>query len=497
MNPCGIFIEKASRIRKKFVLLQLEHSGQMKHKQITIENLEIIDAGAEGKAVAKHEGLTIFVSGAVPGDVIDALVVKKKKAYAEARCVRLITPSPYRTEPICEHFGLCGGCKWQMMNYDKQLFYKQKQVDDNFRHLGHFDYPEILPILASEKQYGYRNKMEYTFTHQRWLSIEDMQAQQEGKNIEIRGLGFHIPSKFDKVLDIQCCHLQPEPSNEIRLAIRDFAIQNDLSFHNLRNHEGLLRNLIIRTASTGELMVILVVTEYNEQSIRVLEFIKNKFPAITSLQYVVNQKVNDSIADLEFHTYSGKEYMMEQMGDLNFKVGPASFYQTNSRQAYRLYNVVKEFAAVTKEDVVYDLYTGTGTIANFVARDARKVVGIEYVGMAIEDAKENSRINGIRNTEFFAGDMAKVLTADFVREHGNPDIVITDPPRNGMHEDVVKQLLQMLPKRLVYVSCNPATQARDLTLLSEQYKVEKIQPVDMFPHTQHVENVVLLLKKEN
>ena len=464
----------------------------MRHKQYTIENLEITDAGAEGKAVAKHEGKTIFVSGVVPGDVIDALVVKEKKSYAEARCARLITPSPFRVEPRCEHFGLCGGCKWQMLDYAKQLYFKQKQVTDNFNHLGHFEHPEPMPILASEQQYGYRNKMEYTFTHQRWLSIEDMQAQQEGRTIETRGLGFHVPSKFDKVLDINCCHLQAEPSNEIRLATRDFAIQNDISFYNLRNHEGLLRNLVIRTASTGELMVVLVATEYNELTVKVLDFIKEKFPQITSLQYVINQKMNDSTSDLEFHTYSGKEFMMERMGDLDFKVGPASFYQTNSRQAYRLYSVAKEFAAVTPDDVVYDLYTGTGTIANFVARDAKKVVGIEYVEMAIEDAKVNSAINNIGNTEFYAGDMAKVLTPEFVREHGNPDIVITDPPRNGMHADVVDQLLQMQPRRIVYVSCNPATQARDLTLLSEQYQVMKIQPVDMFPHTQHVENVVLL-----
>lgn len=467
----------------------------MKFKQYTIENLEITDAGAEGKAVAKHEGMTIFISGVVPGDVIDALVTKKKKTYAEARCVRLITPSPHRIEPRCEHFGTCGGCKWQMLDYQQQLFYKQKQVTDNFQHLGHFEYPEPQPILASENQYAYRNKLEYTFTHQRWLSFEDMQAQQEGKPIEIRGLGFHVPSKFDKVLDIELCHLQAEPSNKIRLAVRDFAIKNDIPFYNLRNHEGLLRNMVIRMSSTGELMVILVVTDYNEQAISVLDFLSEQFPEITSLQYVVNQKMNDSTSDLEFQTYKGQAFMMEKMGDLDFKVGPASFYQTNSRQAFRLYSVAKEFAAVTPDDVVYDLYTGTGTIANFVARDAKKVVGIEYVEAAIEDAKVNSSINNITNTEFYAGDMAKVLTPEFIREHGTPDIVITDPPRNGMHADVVNQLLMTAPKRIVYVSCNPATQARDLTLLDEKYKVLRIQPVDMFPHTQHVENVVLLEKR--
>ncbi len=464
----------------------------MKRKQYIIENLEITDAGSEGKAVAKHEGLTVFVTGVVPGDVIDALVYKQKKSYAEARCARLITPSPYRVEPKCEHFGLCGGCKWQMLDYAQQLFYKQKQVIDNFNHLGHFEHPEPMPILASEKQYEYRNKMEYTFTHQRWLSNEDMQAQQEGQSIETRGIGFHVPSKFDKVLDVNFCHLQPEPSNKIRLAVKEFAIRNGITFYNLRNHTGLLRNLVIRTASTGELMVILVVTELNEQSISVLNFISEQFPEITSLQYVVNQKMNDSTGDQKFITYKGKEFMMEKMGDLDFKVGPASFYQTNSKQAFRLYSVAKEFAAITPDDVVYDLYTGTGTIANFVARDAKKVVGIEYVEMAIEDAKVNSDINHIDNTEFYAGDMAKVLTPEFVASHGRPDIVITDPPRNGMHPDVVEQLIRMKPKRIVYVSCNPATQARDLTLLAEHYRVLKIQPVDMFPHTQHVENVVLM-----
>ncbi len=464
----------------------------MKFQQYIIENLEITDAGAEGKAVAKHEGMTVFVSGVVPGDIIDALVVKKKKTYAEARCQRIVKPSPHRIQPQCEHFGTCGGCKWQMLDYQQQLFYKQKQVIDNFQHLGHFPYPEPQPILASENQYFYRNKLEFTFTHQRWLSVEDMQKQQNGESVEIRGLGFHVPSKFDKVLDIDKCWLQPDPSNAIRLAVKQFAIDHNLPFYNLRTHEGLLRNLIIRMSTTGELMVILVVTDLNAQSRSVLEMLAEKFPEITSLQYVVNTKMNDSVGDQTFHVFKGEAFMMEKMGDLDFKVGPASFYQTNARQAFHLYSVAKEFAAVTAEDVVYDLYTGTGTIANFVARDAKKVVGIEYVEAAIEDAKVNSQINGIGNTEFYAGDMAKVLTPDFVAAHGEPDIVITDPPRNGMHPDVVEQLLLMAPKRIVYVSCNPATQARDLTLLSEKYEVKKIQPVDMFPHTQHVENVVLL-----
>lgn len=464
-------------------------------KQYTIENITIIDAGAEGKAVAKHEGLTVFVEGAVPGDVVDVLVYKKKKSYAEARIARLITPSPHRIQPQCEHFGLCGGCKWQMLDYQQQLFYKQKQVADNFQHLGHFDYPEPCPIIASDKQYFYRNKLEFTFSHQRWLSDEDMITQKEGRPLETRGLGFHIPGKFDKVLDIQQCYLQPNPSNDIRMAVKEFAKTNNISFYNIRNHEGLLRNIIIRNASTHELMVIVVITELNELTQSLLDFLVEKFPEITSLQYVINQKLNDSITDLEVHLYKGNAFMMEQMGDLRFKVGPVSFYQTNTEQAFRLYSVAKEFAAITLDDVVYDLYTGTGTIANFVARDAKKVVGIEYVESAIEDAKVNSEINNINNTEFYAGDMAKVLTPDFVKAHGQADIIITDPPRSGMHPDVVAQIMNMAPKRIVYVSCNPATQARDLTMLCEQYQILKVQPVDMFPQTHHVENVVVMERK--
>lgn len=466
----------------------------MKNKQYSIENLTIIDAGAEGKAIAKQDGLTIFVEGAVPGDVADVIVFKKKKNYAEARLTRLITPSPYRITPTCNHFGLCGGCKWQMLDYQQQLFYKQKQVADNFQHLGHFQYPTPLPILPSQKQYFYRNKLEFTFSHQRWLSDEDMILQKEGKTLETRGLGFHIPKKFDKVLDIQHCYLQPTLSNDIRLKISEFAKTNNLSFYNLRTHEGLLRNLIVRNSSNNEWMVIVVMTELNQQTKALLDYLADEFPQITSLQYVINQKLNDSITDLPVTLYKGKPFIMEQMGELKFKVGPVSFYQTNTEQAFRLYSVAKEFAQITPHDTVYDLYTGTGTIANFIASNAKKVIGIEYVESAIEDAKVNSEINQIYNTEFFAGDMAKVLTPDFVLQHGEADIVITDPPRSGMHPDVVAQLIQMHPKRIVYVSCNPATQARDLTILCEQYQITRIQPVDMFPQTHHVENVVLLEK---
>ncbi len=467
----------------------------MRKKQYIIENLEIIDAAAEGKAVGKHEGLTVFVTGLVPGDIADVTVFKKKKSYAEARLLKLITPSPLRIEPQCSHFGLCGGCKWQMLQYEQQLFYKQKQVTDNFQHLGQFYYPAPAPILASEKQYYYRNKLEFTFTHQRWLSEKDMEQQKLGNTIETRGLGFHIPAKFDKVLDIDHCYLQPEPSNDIRQAVKEYAMQHDIQFYNLRNHEGVLRNMIIRTTSTNELMVILSFTEKNEVTTALLQFIADRFPQITSLQYVVNQKVNDTITDLPIEVFKGNAFIMEKMGDLQFKIGPTSFYQTNTRQAARLYQVAKDFAAITPNDIVYDLYTGTGTIANFVARDAQKVVGIEYVDAAIEDAKENSHLNHIENTVFYAGDMAKVLTQGFVKQNGQPQVVITDPPRAGMHPAVIEQLILMAPDRIVYVSCNPATQARDITLLAEHYAVEKIQPVDMFPHTQHVENVVLLIKK--
>lgn len=466
-------------------------------KYFTIENLEITDAGAEGKAIGKHEGLTVFVPYAVPGDIVDVQVFKKKKGYAEAYLTAIKKASPDRIEPVCQHFGLCGGCKWQIMPYEKQLYYKQKQVYDNFKHLGKFEFPEIQPIIGSEKQYFYRNKLEFTFSNLRWLDDEDRRRQEAGEKIVPEGLGFHIPGKFDKVLDIQKCHLQADPANAIRLAIKEYALQHQIPFYNVRLHEGVLRNLIIRNSSTGELMVIVIMTVKNEQTMALMQFIADKFPEITSLQYCINTKFNDSITDLEIIPYKGKPFMMEEMEGLKFKVGPVSFYQTNNPQAYNLYKTAREFAQIGADDIVYDLYTGSGTIANFVARQAKLVVGIEYVDEAIVNAKENSQVNGITNTRFFAGDMAKVFTADFIRENGTPDIVITDPPRAGMHEKVVEQLLSIAPKRIVYVSCNPATQARDLTLLCANYKVTRVQPVDMFPHTHHVENVVLLERVEN
>lgn len=460
-----------------------------------IENLEITDAGAEGKAVGKHEGLTVFVPFAVPGDVVDVQVFKKKRGYAEAYVTALKKSSPDRISPQCQHFGLCGGCKWQILTYEKQLYYKQKQVYDNFKHLGKFDFPDLEPIIGSDKQYFYRNKLEFTFSNLRWLDDVDKQKQDAGEAIVTEGLGFHIPGKFDKVLDIEKCHLQADPANDIRLTIKEYAMQHHIPFYNVRQHEGVLRNLVIRSSSTGELMVIVVMTVKSEETMQLMQFIGERFPEITSLLYCINTKLNDSITDLDMVTYKGKPFMMEEMEDLKFKVGPVSFYQTNNPQAYKLYKTAREFAQIGSDDIVYDLYTGSGTIANFVAKQAKQVIGIEYVDEAIVNAKENSKLNNISNTRFFAGDMAKVFTAEFIRENGKPDIVITDPPRAGMHEKVIEQLLNIAPKRIVYVSCNPATQARDITLLNEKYKVSKVQPVDMFPHTQHVENVALLTKR--
>ena len=447
--------------------------------------------------MAKVNELVIFVPYVVPGDVVDLQVKRKKNHYAEAVAVKFHEKSPLRTEPFCSHFGVCGGCKWQCLSYEEQLKYKQKQVFDNLTRIGKVELPEFRPILGSEKTRFYRNKLEFTFSNKRWLTEEEV--KQDVKYDQMNAVGFHIPGAFDKVLAIDKCWLQDDISNQIRNAVRDYAYTHNFPFFDLRTQEGLLRNIMIRTSSTGELMVVLQCKVTDDEGRRkmeeILQFMADSFPQITSLMYVINNKCNDTIGDLDVEVFKGNDHIFEEMEGLRFKVGPKSFYQTNSEQAYNLYKVAREFAGLTGNELVYDLYTGTGTIANFVARKARKVVGIEYVPEAIEDAKVNSALNGIDNTLFYAGDMKDILTNDFIAEHGRPDVIITDPPRAGMHNDVIDVILAAEPKRIVYVSCNPATQARDLQLLDGKYKVTAVQPVDMFPHTHHVENVVQLERR--
>lgn len=447
--------------------------------------------------MAKVNELVIFVPYVVPGDVVDLQVKRKKNHYAEAVAVKFHEKSPLRTEPFCSHFGVCGGCKWQCLSYEEQLKYKQKQVFDNLTRIGKVELPEFRPILGSEKTRFYRNKLEFTFSNKRWLTEEEV--KQNVKYDQMNAVGFHIPGAFDKVLAIDKCWLQDDISNQIRNAVRDYAYAHNFPFFDLRTQEGLLRNIMIRTSSTGELMVVLQCKVTDDEGRRkmeeILQFMADSFPQITSLMYVINNKCNDTIGDLDVEVFKGNDHIFEEMEGLRFKVGPKSFYQTNSEQAYNLYKVAREFAGLTGNELVYDLYTGTGTIANFVARKARKVVGIEYVPEAIEDAKVNSALNGIDNTLFYAGDMKDILTNDFIAEHGRPDVIITDPPRAGMHNDVIDVILAAEPKRIVYVSCNPATQARDLQLLDGKYKVTAVQPVDMFPHTHHVENVVQLERR--
>jgi 23S rRNA (uracil1939-C5)-methyltransferase len=470
-------------------------------KNPLLEGIEITAYAAEGKSLARVNDKVVFVPFAAVGDVVDIQVLKSRSSYAEGTIARMIKPSPVRVEPVCEHFGVCGGCKWQHIPYEEQLKFKQQQVVDALTRIGKVELPECSPIDGSKQTQFYRNKLEFTFSNKRWLTFEEVAAGV--KYDDMNALGFHIPNCFDKVLDIRKCWLQDDISNRIRLDIRQFALDNRLSFYDLRNQVGLLRNMVVRTASTGELMLIVIFGEENPDGIRlVLDHIRETFPQITSLMYVINTKCNDAWSDLPVACWSGKDHIIEEMEDLKFKVGPKSFYQTNSRQAYTLYKYARAFAGLEpgknspadpeKLPLVYDLYTGTGTIANFVSRSARKVIGIEYVPEAIEDAKVNSAINGIENTLFYAGDMKDILTTGFIEEHGRPDVIITDPPRAGMHEDVVNAILFAEPKVIVYVSCNPATQARDLQLLDARYRVTHIQPVDMFPHTQHVENVVRL-----
>ena len=456
-----------------------------------IENVEIVDVAAEGKSIAKIDDMVVFIPYGAPGDIVDIKLDKKKKSFAEAHIERMVRPSEIRIEPFCEHFGVCGGCKWQHLPYDFQLKFKRQQVVDALQRIAKVEIPEIPTTIGSDNTTCYRNKLEYTFSNKSWLTFEQMKSGEEFP--DRNAVGFHIPGAFDKVLNINKCWLQDNISNEIRLFIRDYALSKGYTFYDLKNQQGLMRTIMVRIASTCEIMLIVVFGEDNPEAVNdVMEAIKEKFPQITSLLYVINLKVNDTIGDQEVITYSGKPYIEEEMEGLKFRIGPKSFYQTNSHQAYKLYSKTREFAHLTGNELVYDLYTGTGTIANFVARQCRKVVGVEYVPEAIDDARLNSQVNGIDNTLFYAGDMKDILTDSFVAEHGVPDVMIIDPPRAGMHEDVVKVILNAAPKRLVYVSCNPATQARDVALLDCKYKITDIQPVDMFPHTHHVENIIAM-----
>ena len=466
-----------------------------KNTRQVFENVEVLDAGAKGKAIAKApDGRVIFIKNAVPGDVVTIQTTKKRKAYFEGIATNFHHLSDKRTTPKCKHFEICGGCKWQNMSYDSQLFYKQREVENNLKRIGHLEFPQIQPILGSQSHYYYRNKMEFSFSDSRWLYAEELKQDKpiEDKN----ALGLHIPGMWDKVLDLEECHLEPHPSNAIRLEIRRFATENGISFFNPRTQSGLLRTLMIRTSSTGEIMVLIQFAD-DDAAARdlLLGHLSIKFPEISSLLYVINRKKNDTLYDQDIHCYCGKDHIWEAMEDLKFRINAKSFYQTNSDQAYELYKVAREFAGLKGDETVYDLYTGTGTIALFIARSAGKVVGIEVVPEAISAAKSNAEVNGITNAEFIAGDMRVALNDTIVKQHGVPDVLITDPPREGMHKDVVGQILKMAPPRIVYVSCNSATQARDLELMKEDYEILKVQPVDMFPQTHHVENVVLLEKR--
>ncbi len=462
-----------------------------------LEKIEITGVAAEGKSLARVDDMVVFVPFVVPGDVVDLQIRRKKHSYAEAEAVKFHEYSAQRAVPFCKHYGVCGGCKWQCLNYENQLKYKQQQVFDALTRIGKVELPPIMPIIGSEQTRAYRNKLEFTFSNKKWLTWEEVESGVKYDNMN--ALGFHIPGAFDKVLDIEECALMHELNNRVRNAIRDFAVKEGIPFFDLRSQEGVLRNIMLRTSSTGEVMLLVQAKVVDDSAMnmlnKLLEYIAGEFAEITSLLYVINNKCNDTFGDLDVHTYKGTDVIYEEMEGLRFKVGPKSFYQTNSRQAYNLYKVARDFAALTGNEVVYDLYTGTGTIANFVARKAKKVVGIEYVEDAVVDARVNSQLNNLDNLSFFAGDMKDILTKEFIQEHGRPDVIITDPPRAGMHSDVINTILFAAPDRIVYVSCNPATQARDLSLLDNDYKVMAVQPVDMFPHTHHVENVVLLEKR--
>jgi 23S rRNA (uracil1939-C5)-methyltransferase len=467
--------------------------GRKVTNKVIFENITILDAGAKGVSVAKApEGQIIFIPNVVPGDVVDVQTFKKRKSYYEGKAIKFHHYSIDRIEHVCQHFGACGGCKWQNMNYDKQLFYKNQEVFNNLKRIGKIELPTFEPILGSAKQFFYRNKMEFGFSDTRWLSEKEIQSEDQSLSKK-PALGFHIPRMWDKILDIEKCHLQEDPSNEIRNAIREFAVHNNMTFFNARNREGLLRTLMIRTASTGEIMVLIqFFQEDKKQRELLLDYIHVSFPQITSLQYVINSKANDTLYDQDIKLYKGRDYILEEMEGLHFSINAKSFYQTNSDQAFELYKITREFAGLTGNEVVYDLYTGTGTIAQFVSKKAKKVIGVEAVPEAIIDANENAKRNNITNCEFYVGDMKNVFNDAFIAQHGKPDVIITDPPRDGMHKDVVEQLLKIGADKIVYVSCNSATQARDLALMDEKYKVSRVRPVDMFPQTHHVENVVLL-----
>ncbi len=463
--------------------------GRKKRHEV-FEKVEITGLAAEGKAIARIDGMVVFVPFAAPGDVVDITVTKKRKKHAEGIVNHFHKHSPYRVKPFCSHFGVCGGCRWQHLAYSEQLKFKQQQVADNLSRIGKADIPEMREIIPSPKTTFYRNKLEFTFSSRRWLTADEIES---GKTFEeMNALGFHVPGRFDKVLDIEKCYLQEEPSNSIRLAVKKYATENNIPFFYIIKQEGILRNLIIRTSTTGDIMVIVVFSERDERVIEgLLGYIRDSFPEVTSLMYMINRKVNDSITDLDPELFHGKDHIIETMEDLKFRIGPKSFYQTNSLQAYNLYRVVRDFASPQKHEVIYDLYTGTGTIANFIAREAGKVTGMEYVQEAIDFAETNSDLNGIDNTFFFAGDIRDLLTPGFVEKNGAPHTVILDPPRAGIHKDVAKALTEIKPSKIVYVSCNPATQSRDTELLSGHYRITGVQPVDMFPHTHHVENVLL------
>ena len=463
--------------------------------KVVFHQIKVLDAGAKGVSVAKApDGKVVFISNVVPGDVVDVQTFKKRKAYYEGKAVKFHELSEHRVDPICEHFGVCGGCKWQNMKYGQQLFFKHNEVKNHLQRIGKIELPEFEPILGSEKQFFYRNKMEFSFSNSRWLTEAEIGSSEELDNKN--ALGFHIPKMWDKILDINKCHLQEDPSNAIRNEVREFANANGLTFFNPRAHEGLLRSLMLRTASTGEIMVLIQFFE-DDQANRelLLDHLYAKFPQITSLQYVINNKANDTLYDTNIQLYKGRDYILEEMEGLKFSINAKSFYQTNSDQAYELYKITRDFAGLTGNETVYDLYTGTGTIAQFVSKKAKKVIGVESVPEAIKDAKANAERNNITNCEFFVGDMKVVFNEAFIAQHGKPDVIITDPPRDGMHAAVIDQILKIEPQKVVYVSCNSATQARDLALMDEKYKVTRVRPVDMFPQTHHVENVVLLERR--